>query len=154
MLVGLQIRINLGDGNRAIPNKVTCFDPVIPLLEFILHIDLPAHLWNAIYARLFITVLSVVAKLGPLIDLMVNFICQLDWATGCRYLAKCYSGYSCDGVSVFCVLCFFYVLIYLFLKIFYCSIVDLQCCVSFCCTAKWISYTYTYIHSFLDSIPI
>ena len=31
--------------------------------------------------------------------------------------------------------------------------VDLQCCVSFCYTAKWISYTYTYIHSFLDSFP-
>ena len=28
------------------------------------------------------------------------------------------------------------------------SIVDLKCCVSFCWTAKWISYTYTYIHSF------
>ena len=32
--------------------------------------------------------------------------------------------------------------------------VELQCCVSFRCTAKWISYTYTYIHSFLDSFPI
>ena len=42
-----------------------------------------------------------------------------------------------------------------FFKInFYWSIVDLQCCVSFRCTAKWISYAYTYIHSFLDSIPI
>ena len=30
-------------------------------------------------------------------------------------------------------------------------VVDLHCCVNFCCTAKWISYTYTYIHSFLDS---
>ena len=29
---------------------------------------------------------------------------------------------------------------------FYWSIVDLQRCVSFCCT-NWISYTYTYIHS-------
>ena len=37
---------------------------------------------------------------------------------------------------------------------FYWSIVDLPCCVSFRCTAKWISYTYRYIHSFLDSIPI
>ena len=35
-----------------------------------------------------------------------------------------------------------------FLKNFYWSIVDLQCCVSFRCTAKWMSYTYTYTHFF------
>ena len=37
---------------------------------------------------------------------------------------------------------------------FYWRIVDLQCCVSFCYTAKWVSYTDTCIHSFLDSFPI
>ena len=41
-----------------------------------------------------------------------------------------------------------------FKKNFHWSIVDLQCCVRFGCTAKWFSYTYTYIHSFLDSFPI
>ena len=34
------------------------------------------------------------------------------------------------------------------------DIVDLLCCANFCCTAKWISYAYTYIYSFLDAIPI
>ena len=32
------------------------------------------------------------------------------------------------------------------LKNFYWSIDDLQCCVRFRCTAKWISYTYTHIY--------
>ena len=34
------------------------------------------------------------------------------------------------------------------------SIADLQYCVSFRCTAKWFSYTYTCIYSFSKSFPI
>ena len=33
-------------------------------------------------------------------------------------------------------------------------IAGLQCCASFRCTVKWISHTYSYICSFLDSFPI
>ena len=40
----------------------------------------------------------------------------------------------------------------LFLISFYWYIVDLQCCVSFRCSAKWLSYTC--INSFLDSFPV
>ena len=39
---------------------------------------------------------------------------------------------------------------YLYKINFYWGIVAFQCCISFYCTAKWISYTYTYIPSFLD----
>ena len=36
-----------------------------------------------------------------------------------------------------------------FLKIFYCSIIALQRCISFCCTAKWVGCMDTCILSFL-----
>ena len=47
-----------------------------------------------------------------------------------------------------------FLFLFFFLIILYWSTVDLQCCVSFRCIAKWFSYTYAYIHSFPDSFPI
>ena len=41
-----------------------------------------------------------------------------------------------------------------YLKIFYWTIVALQCCVIFYHTTKWISYLYTYIRSFWYFLPI
>ena len=42
-----------------------------------------------------------------------------------------------------CILCN----LFLFSVNWYCSILALQYCISFCCTAKWINYTYTHIPS-------
>ena len=56
-----------------------------------------------------------------------------------------WTSYKTYLLSTISILFFFYI---------YWTIVDSQCCISFQCTAKWISYTYTYIHSFLDSFPI
>ena len=63
----------------------------------------------------------------------------------------------CVCLCVF-VWVYMYVYIYthhmLFFANFYWNIFDLQCWVSFFCTPKWISYTFTYIHSFFYSFPI
>ena len=41
-----------------------------------------------------------------------------------------------------------------FLVIFYWSTVNLQCCVHFCCTAKWLSYIHVYILFIFFSIVV
>ena len=48
---------------------------------------------------------------------------------------------------------FFFKIISFAKLIFYCSIVDLQHCVNFCCVAKWFSYTYIHI-LFKYSFPL
>ena len=58
------------------------------------------------------------------------------------------------SISLFCNSCLYITFTYLFIFNFYWTVVDLQCCVSFRCTAKWIGYAYTYIHPFLDSFPV
>ena len=44
-----------------------------------------------------------------------------------------------------CFLYFIFFSFFFFLNLFYWSMVDLQCCLSFQCTAKWFSYTSIYI---------
>ena len=40
-----------------------------------------------------------------------------------------------------------------FILFYFLSIVNLQCCVSFRCTAKWFSYVYIYMYMISDSFP-
>ena len=57
-----------------------------------------------------------------------------------KLMIKMRSTKSSRDRMVFVLVCFFHVL-----KIFSWSIVDLQCWVNFCCTARWFSYIYVYI---------
>ena len=47
-----------------------------------------------------------------------------------------------------------FTLFFCYYLIFFLSIVGLQCCVSFRCTAKWFSFTFVYVYYFSDYFPL
>ena len=69
--------------------------------------------------------------------------------TFCEFICICVDSWVLSSTDDNLLLLFFFLIF-----ILYWSIVGLQCCVSFRCTAKWFSYTYTYISSFSDSFPV
>ena len=90
--------------------------------------------------------LSILVKETVDRDLIVSGAGCATWGLPCRGMCVC----GQVGIHTSLFLKFILIL----LKNCYWSITDSQCCVSFRCTTKWISYTYTYIHSSLESFLI
>ena len=131
-----------------------------------------AHLHD--FTGLLLTLITVTNALQPLLTAPAG--CRDTWAKpalGFRGFCNLLSSLElCPEITVsqrcpwvsrlhvtsqLCILIDFK-LYFIFPVFFYCdiffhflnwSIVDLQCCVNFCCTAEWFSYTYIYTFFFI-----
>ena len=87
---------------------------------------------------------------GANTDVLVTWFCSMNKALSThnhhqhRTQLHSYTFRKCTVTEHMKQIIFFFVL-----YIFNWSIVDLQCCVNYCCTAKWFSYTYMHAFFFI-----